>query len=399
MKPRHLILALTLSLVGLLPGCSSERATVAPPTSFDAYREATRDLVAATRSFQSADQAAEIGYNTPQEWRPAIQPAGMKAERGILLVHGLGDSPFSFSDVGPRLARQGFLVRSLLLPGHGTDPAHLIDVSADDWRRVVAEQTTLLKRDAGAVYLGGFSTGANLVTALALADPDIDGLLLFSPGFRSDEGYEWMAPLLAPFVTWLREPDVARPQQNPVRYLNVPTNGFGQFHRTSSEIRNALDAQPFDRPATIILAENDSVLDVKEIAATFAQRFTHPDSRLIWYGSNPLLDDDRILVRPDYLPEYRISQFSHMSVLFSPGNPLYGRDGSLRFCQNGQNPDFHARCMRGEEVWFSDWGFEMPDRVHARLTFNPYFDWQMQVAGAVLGAEGPRPLNDQAATP
>lgn len=380
----HLPLLFAIALP--LLGCAADAPPPAPP-SFAAYRDATRDLVAAQRSFQSDDRAAEIDYNAPREWRPE---GDGRPQRAILLVHGLGDSPFSFTDIGPALARQGFLVRTVLLPGHGTDPAALIDVSADDWRRVVREQATLLKREADAVYLGGFSTGANLATSLAMADPAIGGLLLFSPGFRTDEGYEWLAPLVAPFVTWLRDPEPTRPQQNLVRYLNVPTNGFGQFHRTSAEVRGALDTATFDKPALLILAEHDSVLDVDAIADIFAERFRHPASRLIWYGKAPERADPRLIVRPDHLPEYRISQFSHMSVLFSPGNALYGTDGSLRFCENGQNDDFYARCKNGDEVWYSDWGFQDPARIHARLTFNPYFDWQMQVAAETLGAAAPR---------
>lgn len=373
----------------MVTGCSATAPTQ-PPASFAAYQADAAALVAQRRAFQTHDRTAEISFNAPQEWRPAGRPTG-----GILLVHGLGDSPFSFTDIGPALARQGFLVRSVLLPGHGTRPADLVDVSDADWHRVVMEQTDLLKRDAGKVYLGGFSTGANLVTARALADDEIAGLLLFSPGFKSDGGLEWVAPLIAPFVTWLREPDPARPQQNPVRYLNVPTNGFGQFHHTSADVRAALSARAYEKPTTIVMARHDSVLDAQAIADLFAQRFTHPDSRLIWYGDPPAIDDPRIVVRPDHLPDFRISQFSHMSVLFSPDNPLYGRDGSLRLCENGQNPDFYARCRNGEEVWYSDWGFEMPDRIHARLTFNPYFDWQMQMAGEVLGRSRPDVLTGQ----
>jgi hypothetical protein len=29
-------------------------------------------------------------------------------------------------------------------------------------------------------------------------------------------------------------------------------------------------------------------------------------------------------------------------------------------------------------VWYSDWGYREAGKVHARLTFNPYFDWQLQ---------------------
>lgn len=371
----------------MLGGCSTP-VPVEPPTSFAAYRAETEALVARDRSFQTQDPLAETAFNIPQEWRPEIGLDMGESRRGILLAHGLGDSPFSFSDVGPALARQGFLVRTVLLPGHGTDPADLIDVDIEDWRRVVGQQVALMKKDVAEVYLGGFSTGANLVTVQAMADSEIAGLLLFSPGFKSDVSYAWLTPLASVFVTWLREPDPALPQQNPVRYLNLPTNAFAQFHYSSVEALRALDDDPYDKPATIVLAEHDSVLDIGNIVGLFAGRFTHPESRLIWYGGPQGLDDPRVLVRPDYLPEFRISQFSHMSVLFAPLNPLYGREGTLRFCENGQQADFYDRCKNGEEVWYSDWGFEDPDRVHARLTYNPYFEWQMEVVGEVFGGPG-----------
>src|SRR5476649_67099 len=104
------------------------------------------------------DHAAELAWNAPREWRPTGVPKG-----GILLVHGLGDSPWSFHDVGAKLAEQGFLVRTVLLPGHGTQPADMLDVTLEQWQQVVREQAAILSREVPKVYLGGFSTGANLV--------------------------------------------------------------------------------------------------------------------------------------------------------------------------------------------------------------------------------------------
>src|SRR5690606_2204589 len=111
-------------LLVTIAGCAAADPAP-PPASFADYQAKTRQMVAERRSFQSDDHAAEIRYNTPQEWRPDEQSPSPGAQRGILLAHGLGDSPFSFSDIGPALARQGFLVRTVLLPGHGTDPADL----------------------------------------------------------------------------------------------------------------------------------------------------------------------------------------------------------------------------------------------------------------------------------
>ncbi len=107
--------------------------------------------------------------------------ADLEPQKGILLVHGLGDSPYSFTDIGPVLADNGFLVRTLLLPGHGTRPGDMLNVQIDQWRALLKKQTEILEQEVDQVYLGGFSTGANLVTELALQDERIAGLVLFSP--------------------------------------------------------------------------------------------------------------------------------------------------------------------------------------------------------------------------
>ncbi|THF62397.1 alpha/beta fold hydrolase [Pseudothauera nasutitermitis] len=357
--------------------------------SFAEYRQGALSLLERQRAFQSTEKTAELEWNAPREWRPANPPT-----RGVLLVHGLGDSPWSFHDIGEQLAGRGFLVRTVLLPGHGTRPEDMLDVRLEDWRRVVEEQTRLLRAEVGEVYLGGFSTGANLVLTHAYRRDDIAGLLLFSPAFKSDTDYDWVTPWIGWLRPWLREPDGVRPMQNAVRYLTVPTNGFAQFYRSSRAARQALAGTPYGKPVLMVVAEHDSVLDTAYLAQTFSTRFTHPDSRLVWYGSAPaqVADDPRILVRSDHLPELRISQFSHMGLMFSADNPLYGATGSLRLCWNGQETADTAACEQGAPVWFSDWGYREPDKIHARLTFNPHFAWQGAVMERVLNGSGQPPM-------
>ncbi|EGJ49452.1 alpha/beta hydrolase [Desulfocurvibacter africanus] len=372
-------------LLAALAACSSTQTSVAPlgQASFALYQAETRQWLEEHRHFQGPDKAAELDWNMPQEWRPAGVPS-----KGVLLVHGLGDSPWSFCDLGPELARQGFLVRSVLLPGHGTQPADLMHPSLADWRQVVREQAAILAREVAQIYLGGFSTGANLVVDYALDNPEVAGLLLFSPAFKSDSAYDWVTPWIAWARPWLRIPDANRPQQTPVRYLNTPTNGFAQFYRSSAAVRSGLARKTYDKPALLVTVRHDSVLDVRHTLETFTKRFTHPSSRLVWYGSLPegTSVPPRVLVRSDYLPEQRISQFSHMGVLFSPRNPLYGEQGGLRLCWNGQDEDGLRQCMEGAQVWYSAWGYREPGKIHARLTFNPYFDWQAEVMAQVLKA-------------
>lgn len=350
--------------------------------SFNAYQAETTQWVQQRRVFQTADHQSETQWNSPLEWRPAGGPP----RKGVLLVHGLGDSPWSFVDIGQHLARQGFLVRTVLLPGHGTQPADMIDVQAADWREVVEEQAAVLRRDVGKVYLGGFSTGANLALAYALDhEADVSGLLLFSPALKSRVGIDWVAPWVVKAKTWLRSPDDGDPQQTPLRYLNVPTNGFAQFYQTSVSARERLAAKAYSKPTLLVTAAHDSVVDVAYLRSEFPKRFVHPASRMIWYGDIQT-PDSRTLAKPDRIEALRISQFSHMSVLFSPENPVYGVEGSQRLCWNGQSKDGVAECERGAEVWYSDWGYSENGKYHARLTFNPYFSWQSDVMDQVLAA-------------
>lgn len=242
------------------------------------------------------------------------------------------------------------------------------------------------------MYLGGFSTGANLVTEYAYVNDDISGLALFSPAFKSSTGLDWMTPLVRWFRPWLFKPDGRIPLQNDVRYFMVPTNGFAQFYRSSLAIRRALGKRPYEKPVFMVVAQHDSVLDADYLLTTFQDRFTNPASRLIWYGAVPsrLSDLGRVTVRTDSLPERRISQFSHMGVLFSPQNPLYGEHGSLRICWNGQDEAARIACETGAKVWYSDWGHRQQGKAHARLTFNPYFDWQTSIMISVLDPAAPR---------
>lgn len=375
-----------LMLLAFLTACSHTPPPITPlgqPT-FALYQQETTRWVEEHRRFQTLDKALELTWNTPSENRPAGT-----ARKGILLVHGLGDSPGSFTDVIPALTQRGFLVRTVLLPGHGTQPADLMPVSVEDWRRVVAEQAALLREEVGEVYLGGFSTGGNLVLEYALQHPEIQGLVLFSPAIRSDEPLDFLAPLLATVTDWLRPPRPGQPQQIATRYLRVPTNGFAQFYYSSASVRHLLAKAPYDKPVLMVLAQHDSVLDTAAMLAQFDKAFPHSASRVIWYGNAPAQPvSERVLVRPDRLPEWRISQFSHMSVLFSPDNPLYGRAGTLRLCSNGPSAPAASDCKRKEDVWYSDWGYQEPGKTHIRLTFNPYFDWQNQVMASVLNSEG-----------
>lgn len=385
----------TLLIALFLAGCAktghvvdcdalSPAATPNCAPTFAAYRQETAEWLRKERQFVRADNKQELDWNLPTEYRPTQG----KEDKGILLVHGLGDSPWTFTDIAPVLAAQGFVVRTMLIPGHGTKPADMRNINIDDWTTAIARQVALFSQEVKDIYLGGFSTGTNLVTSYAITHPDIRGLVLFSPAFRAQNKLAWLLPIANKLWPWFRSPeDSTRPQQTEVRYTNMPTNGFLQFYNSSQEVASLLKEHGFDRPAILIMTEHDSVVDIPFALTAFTRYFTHPASKLIWYGkTRPTSNDTRIIARTDYLPEQRISQFSHMGLLYAPDNAMYGRNGTRRFCGNRTEQDIYQRCMTSPEsgLWYADWGYSEPGKLHARLTFNPYFRWQSDMIINVL---------------
>lgn len=337
---------------------------------FARYVEVTRQWLADHRNFISDDRGKELAMNSPFALNPAND-----TDKAVLLVHGLGDSPYYFKDVASLLQQQGFHVQVLLLPGHGSQPADLMLPSYGDWQNMVDHYASLLKRDYQEVWLGGFSTGANLVTIHAIEQGGIDGLLLFSPGFETHVPFiEKLAPLVASFVDW----GWVAEETNIARYSSSPVRASISYSASATKVRNLLASHRVEIPTMIVISEADSVINPDAIKDYFDTRFTHPANTLIWYGEAEI-SGEKLIVKSMQLPELKISTGSHMGALFSPENSYFGQHGEKRMCRNGFDRSDRERCEQGEEVWFSAWGYSEPDKIFARLTWNPYFSEMSEI--------------------
>jgi alpha-beta hydrolase superfamily lysophospholipase len=86
---------------------------------------------------------------------------------GVLLVHGLTDSPYHLKAIGEIFSENGFYVIGLRLPGHGTVPGGLLNVTWEDWYSAVKFGARMVlgkieNRKDSKFYVGGFSTGGAL---------------------------------------------------------------------------------------------------------------------------------------------------------------------------------------------------------------------------------------------
>lgn len=157
------------------------------------------------------------------------------------------------------------------------------------------------------------------------------------------------------------------------------------YYQTSAQVRDKLATANYDKPVFMLMSEADSVINTQFSIDTFTQKMKNPNSRIVWQGEHDLTEPRSTRFSMN-LPEQRISNGSHMGLLFSPNNPNYGINGTNIICSNGQEETDAAKCAQGEQVWYSAWGYTEPGKIHARLTYNPYFDESMQIMDSVMSS-------------
>jgi carboxylesterase len=89
------------------------------------------------------------------------------AGRGLLLLHGCGDTPQTLRYLGDRLHAAGFTVHAPLLPGHGRGLRDFAAATADDYLRAARVELDRLREGSRWVGVIGLSMGGALAARLA----------------------------------------------------------------------------------------------------------------------------------------------------------------------------------------------------------------------------------------
>lgn len=332
--------------------------------NFSNYVEATESWLSINREFVTSNVEQEMSMNMP-----FMTTNESEDNKAILLVHGLNDSPFTFRDIAQDLAKHGFHVQVILLPGHGSKPQDMFLPQLNDWESLVSHYAQILQNNYSEVWLGGFSTGANLVTSYAILNEGISGLMLFSPAFLSK------SPLLEHMTQYIPSKiDIVdyEKQRNLAKYDSAPFNGLKVYSGSAIKVRQLLSSSNVDIPTIILLSEHDSVVDSKVIMESYFEKFTHHKARILWFGRNEV-NMKRVKYFDMDLPEHLITSASHMSVMFSQDNFYYGKYGEKRICFNGLGSISEHICENSDSVWYGAWGDDQNGEIHARLTWNPYY--------------------------
>jgi alpha-beta hydrolase superfamily lysophospholipase len=195
----------------------------------------------------SSGSAADPRTRQPDYNRTFVLDAD-EPRGGILLLHGLTDSPYSLRALGARLNRQGFVVLGLRLPGHGTVPAALRFARWQDWAAAAELAYDHLAAELGdkPIHIVGYSTGAALALDLAIRSLDAEtkppaSLILVSPAI----GVSAAAALARPTAALGRVPGFGRlvwaevtPEFDPYKYNSFPVNAGAQVHKLTAYVAN-----------------------------------------------------------------------------------------------------------------------------------------------------------------
>lgn len=114
---------------------------------------------------------------------------GPRTSIGIVVVHGFTGNPNATRPLGEALARKGFAVEVVRLPGHGTHWRDLLRMRYGDWRWEVERAVNALARAGKRVVVVGLSMGGTIALDLAAASPEtIAGIVPINPTVLDREG-------------------------------------------------------------------------------------------------------------------------------------------------------------------------------------------------------------------
>jgi alpha-beta hydrolase superfamily lysophospholipase len=189
----------------------------------------------------------------PTNWNRSYELTVSKPTAGVLMIHGMSDSPYSLKALAERLHGAGVYVVGIRVPGHGTAPSGLTTVS---WQDMVAAVQLAVRHLAARVedhpiHLVGYSNGGALAVNYTLASiedhqlPQVDSLALISPeiGLTRVAGLaKWQARL----GTWLGLEKLAwnslLPEYDPFKYGSFAVNAGNVAYQLTQQIQKQLTA-------------------------------------------------------------------------------------------------------------------------------------------------------------
>ena len=205
----------------------------------------------AAPSRYSQDSPFNAG-NHARNWNRTVELMPEEPIGGVLLLHGLTDSPYSMRSMAELFHAQGFYVLVLRLPGHGTTPGALRHARSADWQAIIepaARHVRSVIDDGQPFLVVGYSNGGALAVNYALDALDDNSLpmphqlILMSPAIG-------VAPY-AMFAAWHKtlswlpyfekfQWQAVLPEYDPYKYNSFPKSAGHETYALTQQVQEKL---------------------------------------------------------------------------------------------------------------------------------------------------------------
>ncbi len=248
----------------------------------------------------------------PQNWNRTFKLPSPSPDAGVLLLHGMSDSPYSLKSIGEHLHANNAWVLGLRYPGHGTAPAGLTSVRWQDMAHAIELAMDELREKVGnkPIYIVGYSVGGALAVHYALKSledsqlPRVKGVVLISPAIG-------VTPLAALAVWQARLGHLLgleklvwtdiKLEYDPYKYNSFSVNAGDQVYRLTDEISRLITARSEDRSLTdfpTLLAFQSSVdatVSSKALIDGLFSRLSPGRHKLVLFDINRQTDIEQLL--------------------------------------------------------------------------------------------------------
>ncbi|GIU49489.1 esterase [Shewanella sairae] len=391
--------------------------------------------------FDILNRYVKGSYSDPsyfsQDWNRSFEWPQANAEFGVILLHGMSDSPYAMSHFAKHYQKNAYVL-GLRLPGHGTLPSALTRVSWQDMAGAVALATEHMKQVLGdkPLYVVGYSTGAALALNHELErinsnkERDYAAMVLLSPAIGLTPvaaGAKWQARLGLVLgldkLSW----NSIQSEYDPFKYGSFAVNAGDVVYRLSEHNLALINQLGKDRltglpPILTFQSLTDDTVDTRAVVERLYQKLPQAGHELVLFDINrnevnlslilndPLLPFEPVLTQESFdytftlienqspktkkiqarrindsrverLPlswPKQVYSLSHVALPFPKSDPLYGPvgDDSKPHIQIG------IAASRGERGVLT-----VPASEMMRQKWNPFHSYMLNKMDEVIVAQ------------
>ena len=325
---------------------------------------------------------------SPFQIKPQNNKCNKKDKIGFLLLHGLTDTPYSFTDIAPYLSSNTAALPSWHRYYQDTAPyQETVKYSLYRMVRHVTYGLSAFTDAIKSIYIIGFSMGSTLALHHIVKNQPlahkINGLIMLAPALKAKSKLAFLAPfmnMMFPYMATYNDTNAAA-------YESFSYNLAAQFYLLTQQLTLVKN---IETPVFMALAADDETIDTATANTYFCNNIKNSKKRMLWYhGKNNNLIKCTGITEVHHVPnkspdKNRFINHSHTSIPWHASNTHYGIDGQYSSCLHYFSDkqkytrcktDNHATLYGSRHLITQD----IPEnKLLRRSTFNPNFDKMMQ---------------------